>query len=285
MMEQRSNEWHKARTGRITGSICGAFLGHSPYMTREQAIRSMVRQYHGAPSEFVGGPHIDWGVSCEDDAIYTFEMETGLKVEKCGFFPYEDFAGASPDGLIGDDAIIECKAPYGKRNSSDFKFLADQPHYFDQVQMEMISSGRKKAYFYQWSPLGSKLEIVDYSQEWYDTYMPQIRQEFAFYLSELDNPEHLEPLRVELNTLDAKRLLDEYSQLSEAIDNATERKKEVLAAIVKAAGERNALVFGHKLTRVQKEGSISYAKAVKELLPGVSLEKYRGKGSEFWKLS
>lgn len=282
-MEQRSPEWHKARANRITGSIAGAFLGNSPYMTPEQAIRSMVRAYHGAESEFAGGPHIDYGNANEDGAQWQFEMESGLTVDKCGFFPYEDCFGASPDGLIGDDIILEIKCPYSRRNGGEFKPLSDQPHYHDQIQMELLATGRAKAIFYQWSPHDTMTEYVNASQEWRDECLPILRQQYALYLSELDNPEHLEPLRVELNTQETKRLVDEYDQLSEAIGNAKERQSEVLDALIEASKGKNALLWGKKLTKVTRAGSVSYAKAIEDIAPDADLEKYRGKPSEYWK--
>lgn len=79
--------------------------------------------------------------------------------------------------------------------------------------------------------------------------------------------------------------LDEYDQLSEAIDNATERKKEVLQELIALSGDKNALIWGRKLTKVEKEGAISYAKAIKDLAPDVDLSKYKGKPSTSWRLS
>ena len=56
----------------------------------------------------------------------------------------------------------------------------------------------------------------------------------------------------------------------------------VLADLVALAGNRNALIAGRKLTLTQKDGAVSYAKAIKALCPGADLEPYRGKPSEFW---
>jgi len=78
--------------------------------------------------------------------------------------------------------------------------------------------------------------------------------------------------------------IDEYLQLSDAISLATDRKKEVLADIVKLSGEKDSLICGRNLTLVKKEGAVSYAKAIKELLPGANLEPYRGKPTEYWML-
>ena len=53
-MEQRSKEWFKARKGRVTGSMVGAVLNINPWMSANDAMRSMVRAFHGAESEFRG---------------------------------------------------------------------------------------------------------------------------------------------------------------------------------------------------------------------------------------
>lgn len=284
--EQRSPEWHNKRKGRVTGSVAGAVLGLAPYMTRDQVLRSMVRAYHGAPSEFTGNIATEWGKNNEKTAIECYEFKTGNKVDPAPFVPYEDWSGASPDGYIGEDGLIEVKCPFGKRNSSDgFKFTSDQPHYYAQMQIEMLATGRKWCHFYQWSPHGDALDRVEYNQDWLDKNLPALRQFYAEYLSDLDNPVHLEPLRRELNTQQVKLLIDEMDQLKEAIDNATARRKEVLEDLVLHAGSQNALIWGRKLTLVEKDGSISYAKAIKDLAPNADLSKYKGKPSEYWTLS
>lgn len=61
---------------------------------------------------------IQWGRSNEKNAIETFEKQTNLKVKPTGIWLHRcGFLGASPDGLICDDAssIIEIKCPYKYR--------------------------------------------------------------------------------------------------------------------------------------------------------------------------
>lgn len=285
MEQQRSDEWFEKRVGRITGSRVGSILGNSPYSTPKDTLRAMVREYHGANSEFVGGPHIEWGVNMESEALENFKLDTDIDVKEVGFFPYGDTFGASPDGITSDGCVLEIKSPYGKRNGGEFKPLSEQPHYFDQVQMELLCTGKSKGYFYQWAPHRHLLEEVFSSQDWVDENIPILEKFHALYLSELDNPEHLEPLRKEVNTDDVRKLLDEYDQLKEAQELAKERQKEVLAELVSAAKDNNALLWGRKLTKVEKAGSVSYAKAIKDLCPDADLSKYKGKSSSFWKLS
>ncbi len=284
-MKQRSEEWFEARKGRITGSIAGAILGCAPYMTRDESMWSMVRAYHGAPSEFTGNIATEYGTRMEPEATAQFEMETGLSVKEVSFYPYEDWLGASPDGECSDGNGLEIKCPYGLRNDPDpkFKSAADQPHYYAQMQLEMLCAGWDGIWFYQWSEYGSRFEHVKKDQSWLDENLPKLRQFYAEYLSELDNPDHLEPLRKEINTQEAKMLLAEYDELKEAIDNATERKKEVQASLIELAGEQNAVMWGRKITKVERKGNVQYGKVPE--LKGVDLEQYRGKGSVSWRIS
>lgn len=285
MESQRTDAWHEARRGRITGSMVGALLGISPYMTKEQAVRSIVRDVKGAPSEFVGGPHIDWGVANEATAIAQFELETGLTVEETGFHAHPNgWLGASPDGLIGVGQLIEVKCPFGARKTGELKTFSQQPHYYAQMQIEMECTGRILAWFYQWTPTNTSCVSVHRDDKWLAEHLPILEAIYFEIQDELDNPEHLEPLRVEINTNRSKMLIDEYMQLKEAKENAEERLKEVHAEIVELTGGKNALIYGHKVTKVEKAGSVSYAKVVKEHLPDLDLDPYKGKPSEYWRI-
>lgn len=285
-MEQRSPEWFAARKGRLTASSIGAVMGLDPYRTRDDVMRSMVREYHGAESEFTGNVATEWGVANEAGAIAEFEMETGLKVRPSPFYPYGDRYGASPDGEIGNDALIEVKCPFSLRKEGvPTKSAMDQPHYYMQMQMQMLVTGAMECYFYQWSPQGARREVVTFDREAYDELMVEADKFMADFAEEIDNLDHLEDLRVEIDTPDAHKMMREYQELAEAIDNAKDRRKDIIESIAKASGGKNANIGKHKLTRVERKGSVSYAKVVKEHAPDVDLEPYRGKSSEYWKLT
>jgi hypothetical protein len=95
---------------------------------------------------------------------------------------------------------------------------------------------------------------------------------------------HLDAPRLVIDTPEALQRLAEYDDLIEAIEQAEARKKELLAQFVEMAKGQDATLGGRNLTRVERPGSISYGKVVKDLLPGADLEPYRGKPSEHWVL-
>ena len=284
-MEQRTQEWFEARKGRITASSVGAILGHAPYATRDDVMRRMVREYHGAPEEFEGNIATEYGTRNEAGALTEYVMETGNEVEQIGFVTREDWAGCSPDGLIGENGGLEIKCPFGLRKDEApaFKTLKEQPHYYDQIQFSLWVTGRKWWDFYQWSPNGTMLEQVRWNGDWFDRNIPKLRQFHAEYVDERKTPDvHLEPKRPIIDTPEARRIMAEYEQICEALDRAEERKKELLADMVKIAGEKNVIFAGRKLTKTEKAGAIAYAKAVKALIPDADLEPYRGKPSSYW---
>jgi len=285
-MEQRSEEWHKARLGLITASSVGAILGHSPNGTRADVMRRMVRDWHGAEREFTGNIATEYGVNNEAGAVVEYTMETANAVQPIGFVTCEDWAGCSPDGAIGTDGGLEVKCPFGLRKDANpqFKTLADQQHYYDQVQFSLWVTGWKFWHFYQWTPVATKLECVLPDAEWQAKNLPILRQFHAEYLYEREHNAdlHLVAKRVEIDTPEAHKIMSEYDQLSEAIENAEARKKELLADMVRMAGEKDAIFAGHKLTKTTKEGAVSYAKAIAELLPNADLRKWRGKPSSYW---
>lgn len=288
-MEQRSEAWFNARKGMVTGSSVGAILGLDPNRDRDTVMRDMVREYHGLPREFQGNIATQYGVIHENEAKDDFMWETGHEVIEASFciHPGETWLGASPDGFVGDDALLEVKCPFGLRDKEvpEFKTAADQPHYYAQMQVQMYVTGRSLCYFWQWTPHGTKLETVEYDAAWISENIRKLKAFHDEFLLACDEPgDHLEDQRVVIDTPRAAQMLAEYDDLLTAIEQAEARKKELLAAMVEMAKDKNAIFAGRKLTKIEKQGSISYAQAIKVLAPGANLEPWRGKATSYWTL-
>jgi putative phage-type endonuclease len=275
------------RIGRVTGSAAGAILGLSPHMTPDDALRRMVRDYHGAEPEFTGNVATQYGQFHEQHAVVDLLMEHAIDVELSSvFYEYEDWLGATPDGFCRD-YVVEIKCPYSQRDKKhpEFKPIAAMQHYHAQTQVEMICTGKDKCMFIQWAPSGMDIQVVKKDDDWLRENLPLLKSFHERYLSELDNPAHLEPKIVELTSLDALRIAREYDELTDIIDNATARKKDLLDELVLLAKGRNCSVNGKKLTQVEREGAISYAKALKKYAPDADLEPFRGKPTKYWRFS
>jgi len=283
-MQQLSAE----RKGRITGSAVGAILGLSPFMTRYDVMRRMVRDWHGLPAEFTGNVATEYGHQHEPMAIMDYELKySNIPVEEAGFFihPEHDWLGATPDGLIGDNATLEIKCPFGKRNDETpaFKTLADQQHYYAQVQIELACTGRQFCEFFQWNKYGSSLEAVPYSPAWLADNLPKLREFYEAFLIEREFPECEKYFEQRHKEQDNRLIIDlmaDYQAACEAVMVAEENKNHLKEQIILRCNGRESVISGHKVSKVVRKGNIQYNKIPE--LKDIDLEQYRGKDSEFW---
>lgn len=286
-MKQRSKEWFEARKGRITASTAGAILGNAPYMTRDDAMRNMVREALGLEREFQGNVATQYGVNNEEGALTEYRIETMHEVEEVGFITRDDWAGCSPDGLVGSAGGVEIKCPYGLRKEGDHKSIFDQPHYVDQIQFSLWVTQREWWHAFQWSPRGTKLEVLGPSEDWQDENLPKLRQFHAEYLHELEhNPdEYSKPKRAVIDTPEAHKVIAEWDEIGEQMELLAERKRDLLDAITSMSDGRDMDFAGRKVTLTERAGSVSYARVVKDHCKDVDLEPYRGKPSRFWRVT
>jgi putative phage-type endonuclease len=189
-MEQRSEEWFKARKNRVTGSAVGAILGLSPFAKPDDAMRRMVREYHGLPTEFKGNVATEWGTRNEAGAIVEYEMTTDRIVKPASFVMYEHWLGASPDGYVSEKGLIEVKCPFSLRHEFapvKFKLAKEQPHYYAQIQIQLFVTNREWCDFWQWTPSDNNLERVHRDQKYLDTILRGLKFFYERYLIEREN--------------------------------------------------------------------------------------------------
>lgn len=154
--EQRSSSWYEQRRGRFTGSRINELLGvRGLNKTGENYAFEMATQFFTGCSEEDSYMSKDMqrGVELEPLAFKKFkelkELEF-LTVKNCGFFKYKENGGASPDGIVSDNAVLEIKCP---KKETFFKVVATNkidPKYYAQMQMEMLSADKSKAYFFNY---------------------------------------------------------------------------------------------------------------------------------------
>ncbi|WP_296683347.1 lambda exonuclease family protein [Flavobacterium sp.] len=158
--EQRSEEWYKDRYGKFTASKINDLLGIKGLgLTGETyAVERAIEQLFGEVEEGFTSKDMQRGIDLEPTAFAKFvEVHPNLKVQNCTFFAYGEHAGASPDGLVDDDAVLEIKCPKGKKF---FRLVAEEnidKVYIAQMQMQMLATCRKRAYFFNYLELDGKV--------------------------------------------------------------------------------------------------------------------------------
>lgn len=142
-IEQRSPEWITIRRGRLTGSDFHIFMGNSETKKNKLLQKACEKITGKSDDEHFVTPDMQRGIDLEDEAVFLYEMQTGNEVKKVGFIEYDEWLGTSPDGLVNEDGLIECKAP---KDSVFVKQVIDdkiKPEYYTQIQCNLLVSDRK----------------------------------------------------------------------------------------------------------------------------------------------
>jgi putative phage-type endonuclease len=284
--EQNTTAWHEARKGRVTASRVGAILGHNPYQSPEDTMREMVREFHKCPREFEGNIATEWGNKHEEEAITDYMIETGNISKDHGFIPYADWAGCSPDGLIGENGGLEVKCPFGKKL---FK-AADREYYLDQVLFSLFITDRDWWDFSVWDSKGG-LTVERFTKEtavdWWKKHEQTLIDFHNKYLTVIASKElsapHVKDLERELFDSEFAKLAEDFKQAKALFDEAKAQLDEAKAELtLRAISEdiKKVKGFGVSVCKTTKKGNIQYAK-IKELKK-LDLESYRAKSSVFW---
>lgn len=157
-MDQRTEEWYAARLGKVTASRISDVL--ATIKTGEAAARANYRAelvaeiLTGKGSTGFTSAAMQWGIDCEPMARAAYETETGLIVTEVGFVNHPTIAmsGASPDGLVGDDGLIEIKCPETKTHIETLTSKTAPAKYTPQMQWQMACTGRKWVDFVSFDP-------------------------------------------------------------------------------------------------------------------------------------
>lgn len=116
-LEQGSALWKQARVGLVTASRCADVIA----MTKkgEGADRRNYRteliceRLTGVPYPRYVSAEMQWGINQEPFARAAYELQNDVLVDTVGFVlhPDVDRFGASPDGLVGEDGVLQIKCP------------------------------------------------------------------------------------------------------------------------------------------------------------------------------
>jgi putative phage-type endonuclease len=191
MIEQRSQEWLNERVGFITGSRLNDVLAKKETAARKNYLLQLaIERINKKPAEpmFINDA-MQRGIDKEDEAVICFEVNQGVFAEKCSFIKSKDIVwfGASPDRLIGNDAILECKVP---NTLTHMNYIIDNKlptKYKAQVYGQMLVTERDRGYFMSWDDRtveGMELFVVEFKKD--NEYMDNLVKEIALFNNEVE---------------------------------------------------------------------------------------------------
>jgi hypothetical protein len=159
-VEQRSEAWHAARLGRLTGSRAAAMLATvksgEAAARRNLRVQLVLERLTGKSQEreFQTVAMLN-GIDREPEALQLYEATTGVTVQRSGFLAHRELmAGASLDGHLGAfEVVVEVKSPMPASHLEYLRSGVVPKDYVPQLLHALWLTGAREAHFVSYSPV------------------------------------------------------------------------------------------------------------------------------------
>lgn len=193
-----TEEWQRARLGKATASRIYHVIGQRKdggwYAARKHYFVELIAErLTGMAADPYLSSDMLWGIETEPLARAAYEARTGNKVEKAGFVdhPFIPMSGASPDGYVGSDGLVEIKCP---KTLTHVETLIEKPvdeEYAAQCQWQLACTGRKWVDFCSFDPrVPDKLRLKVIRLRAVPAIIAGMEKMVAAFLKELDETIH-----------------------------------------------------------------------------------------------
>ena len=193
MIEQGTPEWFAMRLGKVTASRITDVLAKvktGEAVTREDyRTELVVQRLTNQPSETFTNPAMEWGVEQEPMARIAYEAQANVFVEQVSFVehPTIEWFGCSPDGLVGEDGLLEIKCPSSKNHIKYLLGGKPPAKYVPQMQCQMAVTGRKWCDFVSYDPrLPEDLQLFVVRLERDVSFIMSMEEEVDKFLKEVN---------------------------------------------------------------------------------------------------
>ena len=155
---QGSDAWFADRIGKVTASRVADIIAKtkSGYSTSREnyCVELALERITGKRSESFSNAAMTLGTETEPLARAEYEAMTCAIVDELGIVPHPSIlmTGASPDGLIDDDGLIEIKCPQSATHAKTLLSRKPDSKYITQMMWQMICTGRNYCDFVSFDP-------------------------------------------------------------------------------------------------------------------------------------
>lgn len=156
--QQRTSNWFEVRWGKITASRMADVIAKtkSGYAASRKNYLSelVIERLTPPPVEDDGYKNqaMQFGIDNEPVARLAYELETGNSVKEAFFESFNDDIGASPDGYVGEDGLIEIKCPNTATHLDTLRTGEVPKQYWIQMQGQMLCTSRDWCDFVSFDP-------------------------------------------------------------------------------------------------------------------------------------
>jgi putative phage-type endonuclease len=190
---QNSPEWLAHRAGRLGASSIGDMLAKTKSgwgaSRANLKARLIVERLTGLPVETYKNAAMQHGNDTEPQARAMYEFMRDVTVVQVGYVehPTIPMAGCSPDGLVGDDGLLEIKCPGSATHIDILDGGSFDGRYVKQVQWQMGTTGRAWADLVSFDPrLPPEMQIHIWRVYRDDDLIAEFEKEARVFLADVD---------------------------------------------------------------------------------------------------
>lgn len=192
-MEQRTNEWYLERLGKVTASKIADIIARTKTgfsTSRDNYKAQLVTEIlTGVPYEGYKSAAMQDGIDREPAARATYAERSFEPVTEIAFVvhPAISRSGASPDGLVGDDGLVEIKCPLTATHINYLIADVVPEKYVPQMQWQMACTGRQWCDFVSFDDrLPEKMRLFVKRVDRDDVYIATLEEAVRRFLTEVD---------------------------------------------------------------------------------------------------
>lgn len=189
---QGSDAWLEARVGSLGASRIAEAVARTKTgwgASRANLMAEMVAErLTGTPADRFTNAAMQWGTEKEPEARAAYEFLTDVDVALVGIVRHPSIAGthASPDGLVGEDGLVEIKAPNTATHIETLLGQKVPEKYVAQMQWQMACTGRRWCDFASYDPrLPEAMRLFVKRVERDDALIATLEKDIAAFLAEL----------------------------------------------------------------------------------------------------
>lgn len=190
---QGSPEWFALRVGKVTASRVADVIAKTKTgwgASRANYMAELIAErLTGEPSEKYTNAAMAWGTDKEPDARAAYEFFRDAAVTEIGFVdhPSISMTGASPDGLVGDDGLVEIKCPNTATHLDTLLSQTVPAKYVTQMLWQMEVTGRAFCDFVSYDPrLPESMSLFVKRVERDDKRISELRSSVVEFLEEVE---------------------------------------------------------------------------------------------------
>jgi len=158
MIEQRTTEWFEQRCGHLTASRIADMMARTQKgwgaSRANYAAQLIAERLTGVAESGFTSAAMQHGIDTEAAARAAYGFMQDVEVIEAPFVlhPRLAWSGASPDGFVGDDGLVEIKCPNTATHITTLRGGEIPDKYIKQMQWQMACTGRNWCDFVSFDP-------------------------------------------------------------------------------------------------------------------------------------